>query len=1093
MNTPARILTPFVMLLLAACGGGGGSDDSAPAPPPPPPPAGTLIGAGGGTVTGPSGTSVVIPAGATSAQIRVLIEQSATGAPALPAGATSIAPIFAITPHGAAFTAPVTVTLPFDPTQVPTGRSPQLFKTNAQNQWERVTNAVFGTSTVTAQVTGFSYWAQTLPLLATGRPYYEWEVLRLLGGELTPQSFVTGRSIQETMTDFYDLGPAVRDADVFAPSGELLSASNGQATAQVAGTDNGSDWLVGTEAPRGNAAISTEPIGSKVIFRQSQSYIKRDPDATLSFFVLSAFMEVSDRNLVLNRDCPQAWRLGLLCEAISAQIFFMAEAFTVPASPFTAFDYFYVLGGSAEVTGIAGSWHSRAGTAAFSHEKLWDIGDFEFDIQSLDGAQEALVTMKLANPLFHEYVVDLSEIAVGQAFTLQFFATTTTYNRVAVGADGMGSEFPTSARSYLRDPRSPLGVRMSAAGVEAIDTPDPVVTPERTPVIPVLCPAPIPSAGTLQFSAATFRQSESNTSAIIEVTRSGGTTGAVSVNFRTSNGSAIAGTDYATLDTTVFFADGDDAPRTVTVDAIPNTAHSEPDKTVTLTLSQPGGCATLGSQSTAVLTIQDDDSPPPPPTFTVGGTVSGLVGTGLELDDLTFRPNAVGNGSFTMLSPIGTGVAYEVRVIQQPTNPVQACTVVNGSGIMGTANVTNVQVNCAAPVVAVGLDASFGGTGKVAAAFGGDESAMVLQPDGKVVIVGGAGGNFITARYNVDGTLDGGFGTAGVATTDIAGGADRAHAVALQSDGKIVVAGFARVGSSDDFAVVRYLANGTPDPDFGTGGEATVDFFGLRNRAYAVAIAPDNQILVAGETSVPAAGGDFALVRFSAAGVLDTSFGGTPDGKVTTDIAAGVDIPRNIVIESGGTILVTGTITMNGDSSLENFGAARYTANGVIDTSLDTDGKLAIEDRSVGDALALQAGKLLVAGNTVVNGDRVFAIMRLNSNGSVDSSFGTQGLTTTAFSTGDDFGRGIALQADGKILVSGQSSNQSNPDFAVARYSANGAPDLTFDDDGRFTVDFFGAGDSAESVAVQSDGRVVLSGFAVNGNLVRFGLARIQP
>jgi uncharacterized delta-60 repeat protein len=823
-----------------------------------------------------------------------------------------------------------------------------------------------------------------------------------------------------------------------------------------------------------------------------QSYIKRDVDATLSFFVHSAFMEVSDRNEILNRGCPPAHQIGLFCDAISAQIFFMAQAFTVPASPFTAFDYFYTLGGSAELTGIAGSWHSRASTAAFSHDKLWDIEDFEFDIEELEGAQEALVTMKLANPLFHEYFVDLSDVAVGQAFTLKFFATTTAYNRANSDVNGHGPEFPISARAYLRDPRSPLGVRMHAAGVEAIDTPDPAVEPERTLLIPVACPAPIPAAGTLQFSAATFRQSESNTSATIEVTRTGGTTGPVSVNFATSDGSAIAGTDYATRETSVFFANGDDAPRTVTVDALPNTTHSEPDKTVNLTLSQPGGCATLGSQATAVLTIQDDDAPPPPPTFTVGGTVSGLVGTGLELDDQTFRPIAANNGAFAMLSPLATGAAYEVRVSRQPTNPVQSCTVVNGSGVMGGANVTNVQVNCAAPVVSVGLDASFGGTGKVAAAFGGDESAMLLQPDGKIVIVGGAG-NFVVARYNVDGTLDGGFGTAGVATTDIAGGSDRAHAVALQSDGKIVVAGFARVGASDDFAVVRYLTNGTPDPDFGTAGEATADLFGLYNRAFAVAIAPDNQILVAGETSLPTGGGDFALVRFSAAGVLDTSFGGTPDGKVTTDIAGGVDIARNLVVESGGTILVTGTITMNGDSALENFGAARYTANGVIDTSLDTDGKVAIAGRSVGDALALQAGKLLIAGNTVVNGDRVFALMRLNSNGSVDNTFGTQGLATTAFSTGDDFGRGIALQADGKILVSGQSSNQSNPNFAVARYSANGAPDLTFDNDGRFSVDFFGAGDSAESVAVQADGRIVLSGFAENGNQVRFGLARIQP
>ena len=137
----------------------------------------------------------------------------------------------------------------------------------------------------------------------------------------------------------------------------------------------------------------------------------------------------------------------------------MAQAFTVPASPFTTFDYFYTLGGSAELTGIAGSWHSRASTAAFSQDKLWDIEDFEFDIEDLDGAQEALVTMKLARPIFHEYFVDLSDVAVGQAFTLKFFATTTAYNRASSGVNGDGAEFPTSARAYLRDPRSPLGVR----------------------------------------------------------------------------------------------------------------------------------------------------------------------------------------------------------------------------------------------------------------------------------------------------------------------------------------------------------------------------------------------------------------------------------------------------------------------------------------------------------------------------------------------------------------------------------------------------------------------------------------------------------
>jgi uncharacterized delta-60 repeat protein len=407
--------------------------------------------------------------------------------------------------------------------------------------------------------------------------------------------------------------------------------------------------------------------------------------------------------------------------------------------------------------------------------------------------------------------------------------------------------------------------------------------------------------------------------------------------------------------------------------------------------------------------------------------------------------------------------------------------------------VTNVQVTCVTPAPTAGLDTGFGGTGKVAATFGGDETAMVLQPDGKVVIAGGPG-NFFVARYNADGTLDGGFGAGGLATTDIAGGSDRALAIALQSDGKIVVAGYARIGSSDDFAVVRYLANGTPDPDFGTAGVVTTDFFGTRNRANAVAIAADGRILVAGETQLPAGSGDFALVRYSAAGVFDATFGGAAAGRVTTDIVGGTDNARNIAIGSGGTILVTGTITLANSPFLENFGAARYTADGLLDSTFDTDGRLSINSRMLGDGLVLQPdGKIVVAGSASVAGDRAFAVMRLLTNGAPDGSFGSAGFSTVAFTTNDDYGRGVALQADGKILVSGQSSNLSNGDFAVARFDANGVLDPSFDGDGRFTVDFFGSFDGAENVAVQPDGKIVLGGFAANGPQERFALARVTP
>jgi uncharacterized delta-60 repeat protein len=992
------------------------------------------------------------------------------------------------------FSQPVTVTLPFDPALVPAGRTPELYKTNAQNQWERVSNAVFGINTVTATTTSFSYWATTLPQLVAGRPVYQWRVYELRGEALAEHLFVTGISIEEDMANHYDFGGAFRDADVLDADGNIVQASDGRATAQVAGTDNGNDWWIGTEAPNGNAALPDSTIGTVVAFNQTQSYIKRDADATLSFFITNAFMETSDMNGVLGRTCPTVHQIGLLCDAISAQVFLEVEAFTVPAAPFDSFDYFYSLGGSAELTGIAGSWDSRAHTAAFSQEKLWDIEDFTFTIDAINGAPEALITMKLAHPIFHEYFVDLSHIAVGQAFTLQFGAVSTAYNRAAVGFNGIGSEFATSARSYLRDPQGTEGITLNASGLEAIATTQPVVLPPVVPALPVACAVPNPAAGALQFDAANYRQSEGNVAPTITVTRTGGTSGAVTATFATSNGSAVAGTDYNALATTVRFAAGDDTPRVVSVTAIPNTTANEPDKTVNLTLSQPGGCATLGAQSTAVLTLQDDDLPPPPPSFNVGGIITGLEGTGLELEDLQFLPiQPSTNGPFTMRFPTQIGRPYEVRITAQPTNPVQVCTISNGSGVMGNADVTNVLVNCVTTSASGSLDASFGGNGKIAAAFGGDESAMVLQPDGKIIIVGGAG-DFIVARYKTDGTLDGSFGNEGLVTTDISGGSDRALAVTLQPDGKIVVAGYARVGSSDDFAVVRYLANGTPDGSFGTLGEVTTDFFGTRNRAYAVAIAADGQILVAGETSLPAGSGDFALVRYSTGGVLDSTFGGSALGIVTTDIAGGVDNGRNIAIGSGGTILVTGTITLGSQAVLEHLGAARYTADGLPDTSFDIDGKLSITGRSLGDGLALQPdGKLLVAGSMNVGANRQFAVMRLLTNGAPDGSFGVNGLATVAFTSSNDFGRAVALQADGKVLVSGQSSNLSNADFALARFDANGTLDMSFDGDGKFTVDFFGSGDSAENVAVQADGRIVLGGSAANGLAVRFALARVTP
>jgi uncharacterized delta-60 repeat protein len=1078
-------------LATVSCGGG----DDTPAPPvvQPPPPAGTLVGTAGGTVTGPSGTTIVIPAGALAAEVRINIEQTAAGAPALPAGFTVAGQTYAFTPHGTTFTVPVTITLPFDPALVPAGRTPVLYKTiNAQTQWEQVAGATFGTSSVTAQITSFSLGEIVIPPLQAGRVVHEWEAIFLRGGKLTPESLTAGIQDQGDLNLFFDFG------GILGFPGGISVPFDGVAIGDITATDDGKEWSVGTEAPIGFAGNATDALGSQVTFKQTQTFVKRAADAELSVTFNEVFLETVDANGPLGRVCPVSYRKGLECDSIKAEIIVQVDAFEVPAElrDIEPFDIFFRLAGGATLMGIAGSWDSYANAARFSWSPLWTVEDFDFSVDELFGHAEALITMKLREP--HTYNVDLSSLAVGKVFTVQSSAFVTAYNRAV-----SGSEFATSARAFVRDPVSTRGTTLTYHGLEPVDSTGPVTLPADVPVVPEPCvpgPGPDPAAGTIQFSGANYTQLESSNSPAITVTRAGGTAGAVTATISTSNGTAIAGVDYQPINSSVFFADGDAAPRTVLVPLIQDDASSEADITVNLALSQPGGCAALGAQSTTVLTIRDDDVPPPPPSFTVGGTVTGLAGTGLVLQDLQFLPISPGNGAFTFPLPTQTGSPYAVTIITQPVNPVQICSVVNGSGTIANANITNVAVNCVTASAGGLLDPTFGGIGKVSSdGFGGDETAMVLQSDGKMIMVGGTGGtgsDFALARFDIDGTLDETFGSAGTGkvTTDIAGGADDALGVALQSDGRIIVVGTARVGTNNDFAVVRYDINGVLDTTFGTQGKVTTDFAGGRDRAFGVAIQTDDRIVVVGDAIMPAPGNtDFAVARYSANGVPDSTFDG--DGKLNTDIGGGVDIAHNVVMQGDqGAILVSGVLTLGGDPTLGHGGLARYGANGVLDGSFGTAGKRTVPNLAVGEALALQGdGKILIAGSASVAGHAQFGLMRLDANGGTDGTFGSAGLATAGFSTQDDYGRAIAVRPDGGILVAGQSSNLSNPDFAVALFDEGGTLDGSFDSDGKLTVDFFGTFDGAENVAVQTDGKIVVSGFASNGTRTNYALARIDP
>jgi uncharacterized delta-60 repeat protein len=390
------------------------------------------------------------------------------------------------------------------------------------------------------------------------------------------------------------------------------------------------------------------------------------------------------------------------------------------------------------------------------------------------------------------------------------------------------------------------------------------------------------------------------------------------------------------------------------------------------------------------------------------------------------------------------------------------------------------------------LDTSFGTGGKVTTAIGSaDDTAysVVLQSDGKIIAVGqsnnGANTDFAVVRYNADGSLDTSFGTGGKVTTAIGSSNDNAYSVVLQSDGKIVVVGNS-FSSVYDFAVVRYNANGSLDTSFGTGGKVTTQVGGsLSDTAYSVVLQSDGKIIAVGQSN--GANTDFAVVRYNADGSLDTSFG--TGGKVTTPIGSGTDEAYSVVLQSDGKIILSGySVGANRD-----FAVVRYNADGSLDTSFGTGGKVTTPIGSGTDEaklVVLQSdGKIIAAGYSYNGANADLAVVRYNADGSLDTSFDTDGKVTTPIGSSSDEANSVVLQSDGKIIVAGF-SNGATRDFAVVRYNANGSLDTSFDTDGIVTTPIGSGTDEAKSVVLQSDGKIIAAGYSNNGANTDFAVVR---
>ncbi len=394
------------------------------------------------------------------------------------------------------------------------------------------------------------------------------------------------------------------------------------------------------------------------------------------------------------------------------------------------------------------------------------------------------------------------------------------------------------------------------------------------------------------------------------------------------------------------------------------------------------------------------------------------------------------------------------------------------------------------------LDNTFNGDGKVTTRVGsldGFGESAAIQSNGKIVVAGYAGNGvnyeFALVRYNADGTLDNSFGNGGIVVTYFGDTVSFGYAVAIQTDGKIVVAGTSYDGLQqlDDFALARYDTDGSVDNTFGTGGIVTTDFGNSDDYGESVAIQSDGKIIVAGTSdiyNVPDNVQAFALARYNTNGTLDGSFG--VEGVVATNFYNSDNYGHSVVIQPDGKILVAGS-SSNIDSII-SIALMRYETNGTPDSSFGVNGidTTIIGSNSSGNSVVLQPdGKIVVAGYA---GDN-FAVVRYTISGTLDTTFGTGGKDTTGFGTSVAVGNSVVIQADSEIVAGGSTGSA----FALARYKVNGIPDSTFGTNGKITTTFTGVDDEAYSLALQPDGKIVAAGYTEIDTAYYFATARYIP
>jgi uncharacterized delta-60 repeat protein len=364
---------------------------------------------------------------------------------------------------------------------------------------------------------------------------------------------------------------------------------------------------------------------------------------------------------------------------------------------------------------------------------------------------------------------------------------------------------------------------------------------------------------------------------------------------------------------------------------------------------------------------------------------------------------------------------------------------------------------------------------------------IALEPNGEVVVGGNAfragRDSFAVALFTPSGAFDPAFGTAGIALAPTATG--QGFGVLVQPDGRIVLTGLADDNTTAHAVwLFRFNTNGTPDASFGVNGEASLFPSGhLRVFNRSVAIRPDGRLVVGGSFTFEVFADDTSAVSVMPDGTLDTTFNGT--GRITLDLGSPSAFATASVLQGDGKLLVAGTIGVSTDQPDHGSFLARYLADGTLDTAFGASG-LVLFDLGNTEAIALQSdGRIVVGGQKQLPSPTNPAFLptsaafaRFNADGTLDASFGSGGIAAFVPASGQTWIKAIAIQADGNIVGAGFSVTSAGRDGLVMRVTPAGTLDTTFGTGGAMTVNTSATNDEFDAIALQADGRIVVAGAA---------------